>query len=82
MSSVTEAITVALGKQGGMLFGARACRFAHSFAWVLLLSFGLKAERVGERSLGMYCHRDGAGVPGVSGCGSKGIAGLFRWEHQ
>src|SRR5437016_14395690 len=28
MSSVTEAITVALGKQGGMLFGARACRFA------------------------------------------------------
>src|SRR6266478_4751613 len=28
MSSVTEATTVALGKQGGMLFGARACRFA------------------------------------------------------
>jgi len=25
MSSVTEAITVALGKQGGMLFGPRRC---------------------------------------------------------
>ena len=29
---------------------------AHSFAWVLLLVFGLKAERVREGSLGIYCH--------------------------
>ncbi len=24
----------------------------------------------------MYCHRDGAGVPVVSGCGLKGIVGI------
>ena len=42
MSSVTETITSALGKQGEMLFGALDCRFAHSFAGVLLLSLGLE----------------------------------------
>ena len=34
-----------------------------------------RAERVGEGSLGMYCHRNGAGVRVVSGCGMKGIVG-------
>jgi hypothetical protein len=39
--------------------------------------FGLKAERVGEESLGMHCHRDEANaVPVVSGCGMKRIVGL------
>src|SRR5207253_1448636 len=38
--------------------------------------FGLKVEGMGEGTLGMSCHRDGAGVPVVSGCGMKGIVGL------
>jgi hypothetical protein len=44
MSSVTEISTLALGKQGEMLFGAPDWQFAYSFARVLLLRWGLKTE--------------------------------------
>ncbi|PYT75723.1 MAG: hypothetical protein DMG40_27595 [Acidobacteria bacterium] len=74
MSSVTEAITSALGKQGEMLLGAPDWQFAFIRMGVAPC-FGLKAERVGEESLRMYCQWDRAGVPVVSDCELKGIVG-------
>ena len=44
--------------------------------------FWVEAERVGEESLGMHCHRDGAGVPVISRCGLKRIVGLDRLGRQ
>jgi hypothetical protein len=45
-----------------------------SFAWVLLLSFWVKAEIVREESVECVCYRNGLiTVPVVSGCGRKGL---------
>jgi hypothetical protein len=82
MSSVTEASTSALGKQGEIgrqidrLRSIQVALGKESVRMGVAPGFGLKAETVSEGSLGIYCHRDGAGVPVVSLCVSKGIVGL------